>query len=439
MASLIPERLVLELLGRSPTETAIPPLEVSCPEDWSRDIGERIVRLGIAPCLYYRLREIGGLGRLLPEVAREWATAYVRSGIAATQRTRELGAVLTALEAANIPVILLKGMHLALGFYENPALRPMTDIDLLVPRRDLEQVVAILPGLGTGFTFGEPFDLEQVCASQPHLPICYKPLLPGSRIEFHWHIEDPKFPHAIDLDGLWERARPFSALGREVLGLCPEDVILTTCLHVVRHQFYHYLLRAICDINVVCRRHIGELDWCALTDRAIRWRAADEVYLVLELARRTLRAPVPERTIRNLKPEKTDVELLLRGAANVLWEVQERDAAPAVGSNFAALLSLRDPKARLIFLLHRLFPPREEFPQACGLHGSGLQLCALYARRLLRLILRNGLGTIRSLRSGKAARKAIRTAGEMKVLRDWARTNLQSEREGRTGNHVGPL
>jgi hypothetical protein len=205
VAFALPERLLLALLGGAPREAVGPLLEATGPGDWRED-PVRLVRLGLAPLVYSRLRALGGLGHIPRDLARECATAYVRAGIAAAQRARELGTVLAALAPAGIRPIVLKGMYLALEVYPDPALRPMVDIDVLVPRGDLERVVAILTGPDLGFSFGEPFDVEQVCAEQQHLPGCFKPRLPASRMEFHWHIEDPRFRYAIDLDGRRRRS-----------------------------------------------------------------------------------------------------------------------------------------------------------------------------------------------------------------------------------------
>jgi hypothetical protein len=57
---------------------------------------------------------------------------------------RQLKEILIEFNKNNIPVILLKGAHLAQFVYGNIALRLMSDIDLLVKKEDLGCACAII-------------------------------------------------------------------------------------------------------------------------------------------------------------------------------------------------------------------------------------------------------------------------------------------------------
>ena len=71
-------------------------------------------------------------------------TAYYASAAHNAVLFQELERILRMLEAAGIPVIVLKGAALAQTIYPDIALRPMTDLDLLVLQKDLDRAVTLI-------------------------------------------------------------------------------------------------------------------------------------------------------------------------------------------------------------------------------------------------------------------------------------------------------
>ena len=126
----------------------------------------------------------------------------------------ELSHVLTVLRHDDIPVIVLKGAHLAEIVYENIALRPMCDVDLLVKKEDLTRVQRKL--LETG----------------------YSPFTNRLLLDIHWHLENSMTDLPVDMDMIWERAQPAFIAGVKVLVLSPEDLLLHLCLHLGFHHFF---------------------------------------------------------------------------------------------------------------------------------------------------------------------------------------------------------
>lgn len=102
----------------------------------------RLHRVGPALALRARRLGIGG------PAAESWHRALI--GVAAHRlhiedRLRGLG---TALAAAGVPWLPLKGCDLGARVYRNPEERPVGDIDLLVPRAELPRVQAALRAAG---------------------------------------------------------------------------------------------------------------------------------------------------------------------------------------------------------------------------------------------------------------------------------------------------
>ena len=65
---------------------------------------------------------------------------------------------LKALKQAKVRVLLLKGIPLGVQYYKNVALRPMADVDLMVPREERQKAAKVLISLG--FTLKDKIDLE---------------------------------------------------------------------------------------------------------------------------------------------------------------------------------------------------------------------------------------------------------------------------------------
>lgn len=83
----------------------------------------------------------GGLG----EAGRRAYLGTLGRNLRIAERTREL---LDAAETAGLPLMPYKGVFLADALYPDPGMRPMSDVDLLVPPSAVEAVDALVTGLG---------------------------------------------------------------------------------------------------------------------------------------------------------------------------------------------------------------------------------------------------------------------------------------------------
>ncbi|OAD23097.1 hypothetical protein THIOM_001076 [Candidatus Thiomargarita nelsonii] len=234
-------------------------------------------------------------------------TTYLNVAGKNTRLYYELAKVLKVLQNEEIPVILLKGAHLAEVVYESIALRTMCDVDILVRKTDLLKAEKKL--LEMGYSSSRVEEIEVVCAKCQHLsPLAKQGVAP---VEIHWTIESPTSPFTIDVDGLWKRAQPATIAGVKVLALSPEDLLLHLCLHSAYHHFFEQGLRSLCDILETIRYYRNQIDWTLVEHRASQWNAKNPVYLTLRLARELLAAEVPDELLNALKPKKIDERLMV--------------------------------------------------------------------------------------------------------------------------------
>jgi Uncharacterised nucleotidyltransferase len=295
---------------------------------------------GLAPLVYHTVQQIGLTEALPAAVREEWQRVAYATALTHTLFSQALHGVLRALQDLGVAVIVLKGAALAETVYPNGALRPRRDTDLLVRAEDLARVETTLEALGYELTVGPHSkawwreEHYHWTFRQPNPPPFDVPL------EVHWHVERPRRPFSIDLEGLWQRARPATIAGVNSHILAPEDGLLYLCLHACHHAGappqkgrVNFRLLSFCDMAAVIRHAAPFLDWAALERRAQQWGITPYVYLPLQLARELVGATVPASVLTAMEPKGFEARLLG-------WARDEVLEDPGTSPLFADLLRL---------------------------------------------------------------------------------------------------
>jgi hypothetical protein len=289
-------------------------------------------------------------------------------------------AILTAFREADIPVVVLKGLHLAETVYADPAQRPMCDIDLLIPLEQFPLATAILARLKY-----QPTTLNFSPAHYKELGFRAGPGAPY--VEVHWHISGTS-QNRIRIEGLWERSRPARVAGVECLVLCPEDLVLHLCHHALADQFNHSL-RVLCDLDRVINRHGSVLDWDQVVCRSREWGIDRGAFLIFQFARSTLQMAVPDGVIEALRPPDCPAEIL-RATEEAFVRVDSAREFTSALANFDQAHGLG---ARIVMAWQRIFLTRAVIlSQYLPSHGRwalplgyGLRLSDLWRRHWRKL------------------------------------------------------
>jgi hypothetical protein len=172
---------------------------------------------------------------------------YAASAVLAARRWSLLLEIVGTLRPRGIRVALIKGIAYAGTLYPDPAERPMNDIDLLVPARQIPDAMHAL--LDAGFA---RVGMSRKLSGYYHALAFSRA---GMMVELHRNIIQPyrtRF-HAGDL---WARATPDPmASGGERLDRV--DELLLCALHIARHEL------AVPGINYVDIRRA----WSSLSAR----------------------------------------------------------------------------------------------------------------------------------------------------------------------------
>jgi hypothetical protein len=263
----------------------------------------------VAPLLYVALRGSDTPAAALTRLRAAWVAAQRQHLLAGVQ----LRDVVRALGDAGVPALVLKGPALAAAFYGDPALRPFTDLDVLVRRAHRARAIDVLTTLR--YAHGSPgrslaYELEHAPAANFVAP-------PGSSllpIDLHWEcVIHPGGRRATEIaaDEIWSRAQPAPAWGATARTLATEDLLVYLAAHLAIHHVLTGTLWQL-DLALLLRRHGATLDWEAASERADRWRAASAVYFALRVVGERFGVAVPQAVMRRLWPGHVRVAILDR-------------------------------------------------------------------------------------------------------------------------------
>lgn len=189
--------------------------------EWNEVVATAVYH-GLAPLLFKRLKDNNTRAGVPADSWERLRLAYFASAGRNMRLYRELRPVLRCLRSSDIPVIVLKGAFLAQAVYGDVALRPMYDVDLMVPRAELPRALAVL--LDMGGVHRQSEDIESLCRKRHYLPPV---VIRGLAIETHMTIASPTGPVTVDLTGLWHRARPATITGSKCWRYPPKTCCCT--------------------------------------------------------------------------------------------------------------------------------------------------------------------------------------------------------------------
>lgn len=207
--------------------------------------------------------------------------AWVRSQI----RLRQADEAVAALRRDGVPVMMIKGLALSLAYYANPTLRPMSDVDLLVPPERVAEAIAILGRAGFA-----PDPVAGIPAGRgPHAIALFGPS--GAEVDLHCRpltgaMRDDE--HAW----LWDTAVPSSFGDVPVLRPGPTAVLLYAVLHGI---WAHVAspIRWIPDAVMILRKDGDAIDWDRLLDYAARYHLLARLAAAMTLLRSEFGIAVP--------------------------------------------------------------------------------------------------------------------------------------------------
>lgn len=301
-------------------------------EDWNH-LASRAHSEGVAPLVYWTFSKAGRLSFIPQETRNFLRVSYAGTYMQNQFMFKELETLAHLFHQADIPIVVLKGACFALTIYPDIGLRPMGDMDLLVPASKLAEAVQIAETLGYAETLPEASpglrDLlnHEICLhkSSPH----------SITLELHRSlVADKTFTYAVPVDWFWEQTEPLditpaTARFQTLLMLTPTAQILYAASHaMLQHGGDKAPLRWFCDLDRLIRHYDERADWDLLLAQAknFEWGSALEAALAQTIA--YFDTPVPGHVLANLAKHSDRHQSLvaqkqIRPATHILEERQK--------------------------------------------------------------------------------------------------------------------
>lgn len=280
------------------------------------------------------------------------------------RRQHALRQVLSALQAAGVPVICVRGMAVTETLYGDKAyLRPQSDVDLL-------------------------FDDElMLSAKQALWDIGYRPDQVYRNIYFRGDIalDLHSDPLGVERMHTWQYLTPltrkhFFAMAEqgELLGvpalMLPAGIHLPyLCFHALKHSFER--LTWLNDIALLARDIDGKHQWDEVLAGIDAFALQRPCFFALSYVAQYLQAPVPDRVLEKIRPNMGIIE---RG---LFTRFMAHETIPYLAERLFARMQ-PDLKHRLAFWKETIYPRYEVRQQIAG---SGCVKCNFIRKRLKQL------------------------------------------------------
>ncbi|HEY0154597.1 MAG TPA: nucleotidyltransferase family protein [Longimicrobium sp.] len=289
------ERLLASLVcGRAD------PREVSAPD--AAALAPLALAHGLGPMLFAAVQDAGIAPAGTPWVplagyARDAATRYLLARV-------EQGRIEAALGAAGIEWVWLKGYALAHTVYPRPALRPMKDLDLLVPPERCDDAERAVLALGYRPAADAPLMFRGGGRVSHHLPTLRSPS--GLLVEMHTSLH-PSQLLRVSEHLHWFRAQVVEteAAGVRVRHFTPEAQLLHLAAHaILQHGEAERYLQRFLDCHLVVAG-TPRLDWDVVLRQAAALDWTYALHRALTRAREHFDTPVPDHVLLALAERGT--------------------------------------------------------------------------------------------------------------------------------------
>jgi hypothetical protein len=246
----------------------------------------------ILPLLYRNFEKLGiddpDFGRLKGIYRRTWYQNQVL--------IRHAASVIDVLGHARIEAMVLKGAAAMELHYHDHGIRPMHDVDILVPTLMARQAVRVIEEAGwkphpdpsrpverdIGVLHGAGFVNGQ-----------------GGSVDLHWHALEECCQDDAD-DDFWAASRPIALNGVAARAQCATDLFLHVCVHGSRGQPDH-VIRWVADALTILHDSTPPIDWERLVSQTSRRQLSVAVGESLRYLAETFGAPVPAGVLERLK------------------------------------------------------------------------------------------------------------------------------------------
>jgi len=221
---------------------------------------------------------------------------------------READRAVKTLMGAGIFVIQLKGKPMVQEYYKDPALRPMGDVDILVPKKHFIEAIGLLEQAGWNHRYD-----ENVIRDFDRYFHAVNFALGKFNLDLHWQILPGIVP-----DGF------VTIQSNGAYTLAPTDLLFHTLVHGARWSRIPPI-RWMVDAGFILRERYLEIDWDRIVKLARTTNSVLQIRSSLTLLRLNLGISIPDAQMTDLMSIKIPFStrlayLLVSSSIPVIWD-----------------------------------------------------------------------------------------------------------------------
>ena len=283
--------------------------EAAAPQTNTSALAQWLIDWDLAPLAY----QYGTEQKVSADFLAYLQPAYFNALATSTVRLNHLQQLLTLLAEHNVSCVLVKGAAFGLVLYDDPAFRPMGDMDFWIQRSDLAaawQAASQLnyhpPANWTDWNH-IPEHVTQVDFYTPDKSWC---------LEFHWDlIARPQLRDKLPLAAWWERTQQIEWQGHRVRVLDPAAALMNACVHQMYQHRNEIRPLWLFDVDQMIRGHkayrLTNEDWQTIQQESQQADILPAVQATLQATQHWFQTPLPEaaQQLLSLAPDAQQQQL----------------------------------------------------------------------------------------------------------------------------------
>ncbi|MCX6361264.1 MAG: nucleotidyltransferase family protein, partial [Armatimonadetes bacterium] len=314
-----------------------------------------------------------------------------RAYLAALARSRRLvtqaAAIAAAAAKAGIDLVVLKGVSALLWLYDDPGIRVVSDVDLMIRPERLRDMHALM--LDLGYEMNSHTSLADAEVGANGYAVNF---IRDDCADVDLHVQLPgQAGRCAASRAVWEAAAP--ALGGGAgQRLNARHSLLTSASHFAMHsrELPPASLKDLVDIGMLVARHVPAAEMAIAVSEADAWGVADDLRLVDEAMRTVFGLPVlpasaasPSRLDRASyvfsRRDHTSSPLQAEAVPNIYWK------------RLSGVRKVGGLGARVEYLWRMAFPAAPNMRRRYG-RAAGQSLLWPYVHHFGRIVLRLAAG-----------------------------------------------
>ena len=325
-----------------------------------------------APFIYGNWEEPQGDQRITDDMLAQYKKQYYLTAASNIMRLNAASEIFQIFQKENILAIPVKGISLIETVYQNPGVRPMTDIDLIIRPEDIHNTKKVLERIGYQLT--NSYRGSHNFANKE------------SNIFLDLHSKFTRYAilFNIDYDEIYGRLHQINFNNQiQIKVLCPEHQLIHIALHLAPGLYSELNPLNIIDLYYLLTDQRYPIDWEYLVEFSERTKTDSYIYSPLYLCVHLFRIEIPDQVFSKIKKSLSHRKIIYI-QNQYLYEIL-KGGIEGQKIFIERLLWAEGLLNKLKMLNTALFPDRKEIANEYHIPEDSLRIYWLYTIRFWKL------------------------------------------------------